>query len=277
MDKIIITDQIGAARQLNASQFDLDTGILSEMVFIRKYLSKGEYYVLSELDYVRFRTSIEDELNKAEKEAINKTDFIELNKAIFDHNALRKVMYKNGLGHTLSAYVKHKNIVPTEDDLRKSHIAGALKYETNVKITKTGKELKAALKRKEEKISLCVGVLKLEIANLKNKITEEPEEELGEYSYRNTKEELGTIYLYSWSQVKKFCDNKGGNVFTNVNQRIDYDDCDMSRYNNAMYKLISETEDLLVCKIYRKSITDNQKITLTPELLITLFSDEDDE
>lgn len=157
------------------------------------------------------------------------------------------------------------------NNLRKAHITEAFGYgQDKITFPKTGKEIKDKLSTTKEKCSQEVNKLQMEYSLLKDKINEEPTEEISEYYFNGTKDKFSSIpKVFEYKYLNKIQDSSMDLNLSTPTQSEDISKL-KDKYNSLVHKYIKEQAEVYLIETLIENLTDTLSYNLTLNQLTTL-------
>ncbi len=155
------------------------------------------------------------------------------------------------------------------DVLEKGGIASELRYNGQLLVEKTGKEVKEALTKFSQLYEEQKNTLALELAELKGRIGIEPMQDLSNYSYDRLKARFGNtnLWCYSWEQRRR-CENPGDSAEPAAIQAYKESDAScsmMDQYNDKLYKYAELCVEMCYMDTLLNNLNDTKKYALSIE------------
>lgn len=155
------------------------------------------------------------------------------------------------------------------DEMIKGGIASELRYNGQLLVEKSGKEIKEALQSYKESYEKQKNELMMELAELRGSIGVAPAQDLSNYSYDRLKERLGnvTLFCYSWEQRRQNeCPQEGVPAAVVEQYKVNEVACtQMNTYNDKLYKYADFCVELCYMDTLLNNLVDSKKYQLSVE------------
>ena len=224
--------------------------------------------------------SIDELIQKSEINSLTGEEFVNLEKSNVFLKKIKHVSYINSTGHTIGVYVKD---IEEGDDLTKSHdsvnsLASSFRYDQNIFVEKTGKQIKEATEELLESVESELLSIKNFVEGLVELIGEKPNEEVDDWCYKHgTKDKIGQYYVYCWeetienqttpnshfSSVRELSSEKSNE--TNTAPKL------KRLYNGKIYDYIQTYGNYIFLNSFIEGIDPKTKYKLNGEQLVILF------
>lgn len=146
------------------------------------------------------------------------------------------------------------------DAIEKSDVVDAFRYDSNIKITKTGKQLKEALSKVRETYESEKNQLAKQMNECLKQCTIAPTQDPSEYIFRGYKSQMIFIpKMFSYKECSERVESSinGENTTTQSEQSKC---CD--QYNSCAEKYIRKCVDVLFLDTLKNGLGDNEKYSL---------------
>lgn len=167
-----------------------------------------------------------------------------------------------------------------ENELEKGIVSDAFTYQSNIKFTKTGKEMK-------EKIALVIPTLETQAAEVlkalddaADVLEEQPTEKIDPWRLRQFKHIIISPYkIFNWNQTYYYekdamnssataCIGESGHSCSPASSKEEADIC--SKWNQLVYKYVDVLYEIELLKMYQNNLEDKKSYELSSEQLVAL-------
>lgn len=153
-----------------------------------------------------------------------------------------------------------RNIPLIESHFEKSHVVDSLMYNEDMKLEKTGKEIKSQI---ETVKANCEAEKNKHYQNMmvyQKQTGIVPMDSFDEYETKGLNERIGEVKRYGYNQ--KYPSEKTFTSIYNNNSITPEQKEAMEKYNDCARKYIQSSVDIIVLNTLSKNLSDNKKISL---------------
>lgn len=174
---------------------------------------------------------------------------------------------------------------PKDEILQKSDVYDAIEYSSNIKLTKTGKEIKDQLEKtvkplhermRDDYAKQATELLKV--------CGDAPTQECDDWTFRNFPElkSVCMFKVYTWREIDYYQENNATSAWGAMQVKAPQIDNpatskDVSdnreKYNQLVRKYIGELVDIKTCDMLINNLKDKESIQLTPKQIVAFGFD----
>lgn len=159
-----------------------------------------------------------------------------------------------------SPNVRNSNLISS--NFEKSHIVDSLMYNEDMKLQKTGKEIKSQIESVKSTIESEKNVHYQNMEMYKKQVGIEPMDSFDEYDSKGLQDRIGMVKRYGYDQKYQ---KKEDNIYQQNNTITPEQVEAMEKYNHCARKYIRCSVDIIVLNTLYKNLSDSKKISLNPK------------
>ena len=173
-------------------------------------------------------------------------------------------LVQNSSPNVRNSFLISGNFVKPEQPFEKSEVVDSLTYNGDIKIEKTGKEIKEQIGSLKSSIETKKNEHYQNMMMYKKQTGIEPMQDMDDYDSKGFGDKITSVKIYGYDQKYPKQDNNV--VYPPQKQGLTIEQKEaMEGYNHCARKYIQCSVDLIVLSTLSKNLSDNKKISLRPK------------